>query len=74
MIFTHDEDLDKEKKMIRSVTQTLEIPVRNECDILVVGAGPAGIGAALTAARKGARVTLAIANRLSQCRLRNRNA
>ena len=44
--------------MLQSVTQTLEIPVRNECDSLVVGAGPAGIGAALTAARKGARVTL----------------
>jgi len=44
--------------MFQRVTQTLEIPVRNECDILVIGAGPAGIGAALTAARKGARVTL----------------
>ena len=44
--------------MLQSVTQTLEIPVRNECDILVVGAGPAGMGAALTAARMGARVTL----------------
>ncbi len=44
--------------MLNSVTQTLEIPVRNTCDVLVVGAGPAGMGAALTAARKGARVTL----------------
>ena len=44
--------------MLQSVTQALEIPVRNECDILVVGAGPAGVGAALTAARMGARVTL----------------
>ena len=44
--------------MLQSVTQTLEIPVRNECDVLVVGAGPAGVGAALTAARRGARVTL----------------
>ena len=44
--------------MLKSVKQTLEIPVRNECDVLVVGAGPAGMGAALTAARKGARVTL----------------
>jgi len=40
------------------IKQTLEIPVRNECDILVVGAGPSGIGAALTAARLGANVTL----------------
>ena len=44
--------------MSRKVTQTLEVPVRNECDILVAGAGPAGIGAAITAARKGAKVTL----------------
>lgn len=34
------------------------IPVRNTCDVLVVGAGPAGVGAALTAARSGATVTL----------------
>ena len=44
--------------MNRTVSQTLEVPVRNECDILVAGAGPAGIGAAITAARKGAKVTL----------------
>ena len=35
-----------------------EIPVRNECDVLVVGAGPAGFGAAVSAARAGARTTL----------------
>ena len=35
-----------------------EIPVRNECDVLVVGAGPAGFGAAISAARAGARTTL----------------
>ena len=44
--------------MLQQVTQTLEIPVRNECDVRVIGAGPAGVGAALTAARTGARVTL----------------
>ena len=43
------------KQMVRVV---LDVPVRNECDILVVGAGPAGMGAAITAARKGAKVTL----------------
>lgn len=43
------------KQMVREV---LDVPVRNECDILVVGAGPAGMGAAITAARKGAKVTL----------------
>ena len=35
-----------------------DIPVRNTCDVLVIGAGPAGVGAALTAARAGAKVTL----------------
>ena len=35
-----------------------DIPVRNECDVLVVGAGPAGFGAAISAARAGARTTL----------------
>ncbi len=44
--------------MLKTVTQTLNIPIRNECDILVVGGGPAGMGAAITAARKGAKVTL----------------
>ena len=34
------------------------VPVRNTCEVLVVGAGPAGIGAAVAAARAGARVTL----------------
>ena len=35
-----------------------DIPVRNTCDVLVIGAGPAGVGAAITAARAGAKVTL----------------
>ncbi len=35
-----------------------EIPVRSESDIVVVGAGPAGFGTAVAAARGGARVTL----------------
>ena len=43
---------------MQKVRQSLEIPVRSECDVLVVGAGPAGMGAAITAARNGARVTL----------------
>jgi len=35
-----------------------EIPVAGRSDVLVVGAGPAGIGAALAAARSGAKVQL----------------
>lgn len=35
-----------------------EIPIVNETDVLVCGAGPAGVAAAIRAARTGARVTL----------------
>ena len=35
-----------------------EVPVAGRTEVLVVGGGPAGIGAALAAARTGARVTL----------------
>mgnify|MGYP000653506618 CR=1 FL=1 len=34
------------------------LPVFDEVDILVVGAGPAGIGAAISAARSGAKTML----------------
>lgn len=43
---------------MRSVGYTREVPVRRECDVLVVGGGPAGIGAAVAAARTGARTVL----------------
>ena len=35
-----------------------DVPVAGSCDVLVAGGGPAGIAAAVTAARKGAKVIL----------------
>ena len=35
-----------------------QVPVAGECDVLVAGGGPAGIAAAIGAARKGAKVVL----------------
>jgi len=35
-----------------------DLPLRKECDVLVVGGGPAGIAAATAAARNGARTVL----------------
>lgn len=40
------------------VRKACEVPVRNRTEVLVVGAGPAGFGAAVSAARAGAKVTL----------------
>jgi len=41
---------------VREEARTL--PVAGDCDVLVAGGGPAGIAAAVTAARGGAKVTL----------------
>lgn len=42
-----------------SVRYSKEIPVRAEVDVFVAGGGPAGVAAAVTAARQGANVFLA---------------
>lgn len=46
------------ERMAKSVRYTREIPVLDEVDVLVVGGGPAGIAAAVAAARDGARTRL----------------
>ena len=44
--------------MTDSVVYQRQVPVVRECDVLVVGAGPAGVCAAVSAAREGAKVIL----------------
>lgn len=41
-----------------SVSWPNPIPLQEECDVLVVGGGPGGLGAAVAAARQGMRTTL----------------
>ncbi len=43
---------------MQTIRYAREVPVTRECQVLVVGGGPAGIGAAVGAARSGARTIL----------------
>ena len=43
---------------LSTTTADLTAPVISRSDVLVVGGGPAGVAAAVTAARSGAKVTL----------------
>ena len=43
------------RKTMETVSFTRQLSVAENVDVLVVGAGPAGIGAAVCAARNGAR-------------------
>jgi flavin-dependent dehydrogenase len=47
---------------VSNISFQREIEVRHDVDVLVVGGGPAGVAAAVTAARQGARVFLAEAS------------
>ncbi len=44
--------------MSGSISYCNKVPVVRECDVLVIGAGPAGVCAAVSAAREGAKVIL----------------
>jgi hypothetical protein len=43
---------------MQEITYTRQVPIFRECDVLVVGGGPAGLGAAIGAAKTGANTLL----------------
>ena len=44
---------------METITFMREIPIKKQADVFIAGGGPAGIAAAVTAARMGAQVFLA---------------
>ncbi|KKK97850.1 hypothetical protein LCGC14_2648620, partial [marine sediment metagenome] len=55
LVFSKLENLEVGEKMIENfLEKEREIPVKDKVDVVVVGGGPAGIGAALASARAGA--------------------
>lgn len=48
----------QEGRIMEVTRKSGRVEVRNRCDVLVIGGGPAGVGAAIEAARAGMAVTL----------------
>ena len=48
----------KKEQEMNYITETLKTPVAGEYDVIVVGGGPAGSAAAISAARKGMKTLL----------------
>ena len=58
VIFAYKSGKGQKGDKMASVSFTKEIPVRGEYDVVVCGGGPAGIGAAIASAEKGAKTLL----------------